>query len=127
MMPKWMMVTFQFQCCTEENYNYLRLKLSSYTNNYAFMVHSHRFMCRLDSSVNYILNDILTSSLRFTSRIHKPLEEAFVYTHLIEITACFFYTLFCTFIYCTYCVPNNVTYGPQESHILAVCALLSLE
>ena len=31
----------------------------------------YRFMCRLDSSVNCILNDILTSSLRFTSRIHK--------------------------------------------------------
>ena len=31
----------------------------------------YRFMCRLDCSVNYILNDILTSSLRFTSKIHK--------------------------------------------------------
>ena len=31
----------------------------------------YRFMCRLDSSVNYNLNDILTCSLRFTSRIHK--------------------------------------------------------
>ena len=31
----------------------------------------YRFMCRLDSSVNCILNDILTSSLRFTSRIRK--------------------------------------------------------
>ena len=31
----------------------------------------YRFMCRLDSSVNCILNDILTSSLRFSSRIRK--------------------------------------------------------
>ena len=31
----------------------------------------YRFMCRLDSFVNYILNDILISSLRFTSRIRK--------------------------------------------------------
>ena len=31
----------------------------------------YRFICRLDSSVNYILNDILTSSLRFTSRMRK--------------------------------------------------------
>ncbi|KAK2189074.1 hypothetical protein NP493_115g03048 [Ridgeia piscesae] len=28
-------------------------------------------MCRLGSSVNYILNDILSSSLRFTSRVRK--------------------------------------------------------
>ena len=33
------------------------------------MVYS--FMCRLGSSVNYILNDILSSSLRFTSRVRK--------------------------------------------------------
>ena len=32
---------------------------------------AYRFMCRLDSSVNYILNDILTSSLILTSRIRK--------------------------------------------------------
>ena len=31
----------------------------------------YRFLWRLDSSVNYILNDILPSSLRFTSRIRK--------------------------------------------------------
>ncbi|KAK2188689.1 hypothetical protein NP493_126g11058 [Ridgeia piscesae] len=37
-----------------------------------------RFMCRLDSSVNYISNDILTSSLRFTSRIHKHWNKLFI-------------------------------------------------
>ncbi|KAK2179925.1 hypothetical protein NP493_466g02008 [Ridgeia piscesae] len=31
----------------------------------------YRFTCKLDSSVNYILNDILTSSLRVISRICK--------------------------------------------------------
>ena len=49
----------------------------------------YRFMCRLDRSVNYILNDILTSSLRFTSMIRKfTLEQAFICAHLIEITVC---------------------------------------
>ena len=38
-------------------------------------------MCRLDSSVNYILNDILTSSLRFTSRIRKHWNKLlYIYT-----------------------------------------------
>ena len=31
----------------------------------------YRLMCRLNSSSNHILNDILTSSLMFTSRIRK--------------------------------------------------------
>ena len=29
------------------------------------------FMCRLDNSVNYIIKDILATSLRFLSRIYK--------------------------------------------------------
>ena len=45
---------FHVQCC------------QSVIRNMVFI-----FMCRLDRSVNYILNDILTSTLRFTSRIRK--------------------------------------------------------
>jgi len=52
----------------------------------------YRFMCRLHSFVKYILNDILTSSLRFTSRIRKTLEQAFIHEHLTETTVYIFLT-----------------------------------
>ena len=82
----------------------------------------YKFLCRLGSSVNYILNDILTSSLRFT------LEQVFICAHLIETTVCKFllYTALIQHAYCTYCLPYVIIWT-SESHVLAVCALLSLE
>ena len=71
----------------------------------------YRFMCRLDSSVNCILNDILTSSLRFTSRIRKHWNKHFffIYEHLTKtnVYILLIYTALGQNTYCTYC-PTNV-------------------
>ena len=67
------------------------------------------------------LNDILTSSLRFTSRIRKhwnkllyDLTETTVYIFLI-------YTALGQNAYCPYCLPNVIIWT-SESHVLVVCA-----
>lgn len=62
----------------------------------------YKFMCRLNSSSNYILNDILTSSLMFTSRIHKRWNK-------LSYVNSWLWTL-------NYVVCQMLTYGPQ-SHV----------
>ena len=89
----------------------------------------YRFICRLDSFVICILNDILTSTLRFTSGIRKHWNKLiYIYEHLTKtnVYILLIYTALGQNAYCTYCLPN-VNIWTSESHVLAVCALLSLE
>ena len=55
------------------------------------------FMFRLDSSVNYIINNILATSLRYTSRIRKhwcslfyinSWQNKLYFSHCVQLTAC---------------------------------------
>ena len=75
----------------------------------------YRFMCRLESSVNYILNDILTSSLRFTSRIRKHWSKLlYVNICLKQLCACFFYIRHWIRMHTAHIVCLMSTYGPRS-------------
>ena len=72
-------------------------------------------MCRLDSSVNCILNDILTSSLRFTSRIRKHWNKLlYMNTWLKQMYTFCLYTQHWVRTHTVHIVCLMSTYGPQS-------------
>ena len=70
------------------------------------------FMCRLDSSVNYIIQGILATSLRYTSRIRKHwCSLLYIYILIVDRTN---YTIHIVYNLLNVMLDDNVLlYGPQ--------------